>query len=431
MNPPPITTGSSAAGPTHAVLPLLAKHGCGRAAPLLEWHATAARVEGWLRPLAYRVLRWSAAIGAAVLPISLMLGTAALGVALLAALLCRAPLRRAPGFALSLAFSAWCLVSVAVNWSGETLRLSLVYSWLAFPVAYVAFHDRATRTLALRLLAASLSAAAVLAVGQFTVGFAVGHRPLRIASEGVRFAMASGFLNYHLTFGAVAALLLPVFLAEGRRGLVGGASAGLAVVISVARLAYLASVAGLVCFATLAAARRGRALALVLLAGALAFAALALLQPAKLRSAMELRDGRFAIWEVTTTIIDAHPVLGVGGRRAFTREYETLWPEVVGWRSDLPCHEPSVTHAHNSFLSITALHGLPALGLYLLLLVGLARAAHRATARDCRAGAAAAAVLMTYVVAGQFNDLAGQGETGYAFFIALALALTGRRAEDG
>ena len=421
MNPPPVTTGSSA----HA------QHGCGGSALLLEWHAAAARAEGWLRPLAYRVLRWSAAIGAAALPISLALGTAALGVALLAAVLCRAPLWRAPGFTLALAFSAWCLVSVAATWSGDSLRLSLVYSWLAFPVAYVAFHDRATRTLALRLLAAALGAAALLAVVQFTVGFAVGHPPLRIARDGVRYAWASGFLNYHLTFGAVAALLLPVFVAEGRRGLLGGVSAGLAVVLSVARLAYLGVVAGLVCFATLTAARRGRAFALTLLAGAAACAALALLSPAKLRSAMELRDGRFAIWEVTTTIIDAHPVLGVGGRKAFEREYSARWPEVVGWRTDLPMHEPTVKHAHNSFLSITALHGLPALGLYLLLLVGLARAARRIRAPDRRAGAAAVAVLVTYVVAGQFNDLAGQGETGYAFFIALALALTGRRAEEG
>ena len=405
---------------------MFADLGNGDDVPLCDWHA-AARAAGTWRRRAHRLLCWSTAIGAAALPVSMPLGTAALGVGLFAALLCRAPLQRAPGFALGVIFSVWCLVSVAVTYGGGSLRLSLVYSWLAFAVGYVVYHDRTTRLLALRLLAASLSAAALLALAQFTVGLDPASKPLRLSPDGQRHAMAYGFLGYHLTYGAVAALVLPVFLAEGRRGIVGGVAGALGALLSVARLAYLGAVAGTVAYATLAAVRRGRALALALVVGLTACGAMAFLAPDKARAVLEMRDGRFAIWEVTFAIIDDHPILGVGGRSNFERDYVARWPEVVGWRPDLPFSEPKMAHPHNSFLSITANHGLPALGLYLLLLFGFVHAARRAGARHRQAGAAAAAVLVTFVVAGQFNDLAAQSETGYAFFIALALALTGRR----
>lgn len=405
--------------------------GNGHDEALLAWHAaTTACPQPWRRA-AYLALRWSTAIAAAALPISLPLATAALVVALLAALVGRAPIHRAPGFAIAAAFSAWCLVSVAAGWTPGSQRLSVLYSWLAFPVAYLAYHDRATRQLALRLLVATLCAALLLAVVQFVVGFDLDRRPLRVSPDGSRFAHASGFLGYHLTYGAVTALLLPVFLAErGTRGrAIGAAAAGAAVVVSVARLAYLGAMAGVTAFLALAAVRRARALALAALLCITAAGGMALLAPDKLRAAATLQDGRFAIWQVTNDIIRDHPMLGVGGRRGYERAYVARWPEVVGWRDDLWVREPRMPHAHNSFLSIAAQHGLPALALYLLLMYRFARAAGQAGGRDRLAGAAAAAVLVTFVVCGQFNDLACQGETAYAFALALALALTGRRTE--
>jgi len=374
------------------------------------------------------------------LPLSLALMNVGLALAALGAVIARPPLHATPGFAWGLALTACGLISEGLGWMGDGVaptRLNLLYSWLMLPLGLAAWTDARARSVALRALVVGLLAAVVLAVVQFTVGFDPARRPWRVAAEGTRLAPVSGFLGYHLTYGAVACLggaaLLGATSGLGRGWRCAGGAAALGgVVLSLARLALLGAVAAVVVRLALTGSRwRHAALpvaALTLLASGLLLHQVA---PDKFSRLANFQDGRRYIWSVSAGIVRDHPLVGTGGQKRFQAEYARRWPIEIGWRHDLDISEPRVNHAHNNCLVIATQYGLPALACHLGFLIALILAIRRMARHDRETAAGAAAVLAAFLVAGLFNNLVGQGESAYAAWLALALALSGARPDAG
>lgn len=397
----------------------------------VEWHRQlTTRPPGDVR----RMGRWMVLVGAgtalAAAPVSLALANGAFIAALAGALLAGAPLHRAPGFFWAAAFAGWCtLSSIAGWWRGGAFQLgNLLYAWLAWPLACAAFSDGTARRWAFRGLAVTLVVAALLALAQTLIGFDLSARPLRIGGGGPKFGHVSGFLGYHLTYGAVTVLALATATARHERGWAWAAriAAATGIVLSLARLALLGVAAAVVARLALLGGR-WRLIAPVVAVALLGIGGLVLhaVRPAKFDDLVSGRDGRLAIWTVTAGMVVDAPMLGAGSAHDWKDEYARRWPEAVGWRDDLPNREPEVPHAHSSLLTIASLHGLPALALHVVFLLLLARAVRRRLTVDRDAGAAAGALIVAWLAAGLFNNLSGQGETAYAFYLQLGLLLAG------
>ena len=387
------------------------------------------------RRLGLLALQAGTTVALLALPLSLAVMNIGLVLAVVGALVARAPLYATPGFRWGVAFTGCCVVSEILGWAGDGVaptRLNLLYSWVMLPLGLAAWSDARARHLALRALVIGLLAAAALALVQFTVGYDINRRPLRVALEGARFSPVSGFLGYNLTYGAVACLtgaaLLGATRELGRGWRTTGRVAALAgVVLSIARLALIGAVAAVVVRLALATGRWRRA-ALPVAVGALVACGLLLQQlaPEKFAGLVHFEDGRRYIWSISAGMVGDHP-LGLGGPKRFQAEYARRWPAAFGWRNDLVVREPHVNHAHNNALVIATQNGLPALVCHLGLLIAVGLAILRVARHDREAAAGAAAVLVAFIVAGLFNNLVGQGETAYATWLALALALTGAR----
>ena len=348
------------------------------------------------RRLGLLALQAGTTVALLALPLSLAVMNIGLVLCVVGALVAWAPLYATPGFRWGVAFTACCVVSEILGWAGDGVaptRLNLLYSWLMLPLGLAAWSDARARHPALRALVIGLLAAAALALVQFTVGYDISRRPLRVALEGARFSPVSGFLGYNLTYGAVACLagaaLLGATRELGRGWRTTGRVAALAgVALSIARLALIGAVAVVVRLAL--ATGRWRRAALPVAVGALVACGLLLQQlaPEKFAGLVHFEDGRRYIWSISAGMVGDHP-LSLGGPKRFQAEYARRWPAAFGWRNDLV-----VRH-------------------------------------DREAAAGAAAVLAAFIVAGLFNNLVGQGETAYATWLALSGARRGADFPSG
>jgi O-antigen ligase len=349
------------------------------------------------------------------------------------ALIARLPVHRAIGFWPGLAYVAWQVISRLAGPSGQIdfHGLGQLYTWSGLLLVQVALTPgvpgaAVARAWGLRLLALAAAASGLVGVLQFAVGYDQDAKPLRIGHGGERFHHSSGFFSIHLTQGVVLAAVALVAtcrplwhsIASAWRQ-VALAAGVVAVGVSGGRLAFLGLGAGW----TVGLMARGRRFAVRgvlagLAVGAVAVLVMAISTPDRLRSTLALQDGRWPIWRTSLAIATAHPVLGTGGPVAFRTEYHARY---AGLNPEIPDEFPEgAPHAHNSLLALAAEHGLPAVALYLFLLTAVAVALWRLTGGGPE-GRTAMGLIALFVVAGQFENLAGQNVPSQCLWTLLGL----------
>ena len=267
-------------------------------------------------------------------------------------------------------------------WTGTPERHFGALTWLLAGGLFVAgqsLGDRG-RTVA---LGAALAAGAL---GAWAAAETLGWAPFDVTGAGSRPIATFGSSAY---LGAAAVLLGPVAVGLAadagvdrrvrRAAGVGGGLAGLALVTSGARAAWV----GAAVAAALVAWRRPAARRL--LGGAVVAAvALALVTGVAGRLPDAFDDdrggagGRLDEWRVATRVVADHPLLGTGPegyRIAFGAAVDDAYEQEHG-------RDPLPDRAHSAVLDVAATIGLPGLAAYLVLLVLTARVVLPALRRD-------------------------------------------------
>lgn len=381
--------------------------------------------------------RWLAGAGATGTLVCTLIGLApaniSLAVGAAGGLLSRPRLPRLHGvWWVAAGFSLWCVsAGVLASWSDADVSpfvgVNAMYSWLAFPLGLVAFSQTRWRVRAVRWLFIACLAAFALALLQTLVGFDADGL-LRLGGEP--FSRVGGFLNGPLKFGAVVALILPLALpARWRpwRITSHGWSALLvsSVFLSGTRLAILGISAAIAAFIVGLGGRRRWlsavvAASLVLAAG---LAAVGVRDPERATRMVKGQDGRIGIWAATSRMVTDRPLLGHGGRQGFRVAYGAYYAAWLGEQAEAPRKPMRRTpHAHNLLLILASEHGVPAMLLHLSILGLILGQGWLARDRDPVAFARMSAIVAVWITSGQFNNLISQGESAYAFWLALAWA---------
>jgi len=360
----------------------------------------------------------------------------AFAIALAGALLARFPLYRMPGFWLAAAFAAWQLVSLDLAFARGPYHfpkgLGPAYVWLSLFLAQAAFVELPVRRWAMQLLMLTSACSALLATLQFLIGLG-GPSIWKVDPAGERLHISIGFAPIHLTQGFLMAMVFLVLL--DARILAGplervqlGFGRGYALwamLISGARLALIALPFGLAVRVAVAGSRRALLLSVAILAAALlaGVGALMLMAPSSMNRMVHGDDGRFAIWRVAAVEIAEHPWFGLGGSSIFRETYNAAFARVLPVADNEFKAAGGAPHAHSSLISLAANFGLPAMLLYLAFMVQALKHGYRARQRHPRAWALAAALALTSLVAGVFEDLAGHSASAYATYVLIGLAL--------
>lgn len=347
---------------------------------------------------------------------------AGLGLAGCGVLLAGIPIHRFPGFWFGVAYSAWMLASVAsAHLAGRGGDVGgQVWTWLVVPCVALAGRDPRVRRAT--VVALCIAAPLILLFG-IAQGFRTssGHwiaQPMRW-----KFGLAfHGFMPHRLSYGftmAMATLILATGVASaGITGWwlwLGRASAVAGSVLSGARSAVLGLAAGTAALG-LRFGRRGILIAgmaaLLVLGGAGAY--LMVTSPKRVERLLSLNDGRFPIWRQAVAVANEHPALGIGGRNAWKAEYELRIADAASRGEKLP--SAGLADAHNSFLALSAEHGLPTALLVSAFLVALVWSRRREGRTAVTATLATAACV---VVASQFENYLGHTIPSVAAFAAL------------
>ncbi len=387
--------------------------------------------------------RWFLGLGAVVflaaIPVKLSFQNVGFISMIVGAVLVRARLWRHPGFVIACGFAAWQALSAVVSPYPDPIhRWGMAYNWLAFYLCATAFADSRWPRWGLKLMAVTCVLVLVLALIQFTVGLDRGAKPWRVSADGERFDYPVGLHHWNLTLGfqvVLAGLLL--WYAGARCGLsrwwrLSGLLAALATAaLAQCRSAFVGLAAGVV---TASASRGWRRLlivsvGLVLIAG-LGLLTMVLANPEKVERMRRLEDGRRYIWPVSLGIVNDHPAFGVGGARAFKPVYKERF--ATAYPDQTPEFANGAPHAHNSFISIAAEHGLPALLLYLAWIGAILLFLWRRRDASPEAWSLGVAAVAFAFAAGMFENYAGDSEAAYALHAALglAVAIALRRSAD-
>jgi O-antigen ligase len=370
----------------------------------------------------------------AALPISIALMNTGLAVAWIGALVARAPVHRTVGFWWGIVYAGWQVVSRLAGWiEGREVGggFGMMYTWTGLCLAQVAFSGSnpaviRARAWALRLLIISTVVAALVAIGQFTIGHEGSAKPLRIGWSGRQFEHATGLFAIHLTFGAMM-MQLVIIAAGGALSTwlpgrcwrwILGLAAGLGLLLSMGRLAFVGVAAGI---SAMIAVHGRRYLVTAILVGVallgLGVAAMAMIQPDRLKAMTRLEDGRWPIWRTSMAMVEDRPWFGLGSSRAYKIDYQQRYDQVnPGAFNEFPRGAP---HAHNAPLSLAAEHGLPLVVLWLAFLGAVLWQFQRRSKANPAAWRTAVALVVAYVVAGQFEHLAGDGESSHALWTLL------------
>ena len=201
--------------------------------------------------------------------------------------------------------------------------------------------------------------------------------------------------------GAHTAFLLPLFAASGlsssppRRKwwLMAAATSGLVLFWTLSRGAWLGAAAGLVA-ALLAFPRRlFPALRPWHIPAALAGVAMVALLAVP-REALFRRTDRVMLWQGTALMVAARPLTG-WGLSSFVTEYAPFAPREFAER--MKADNTFAEHPHSEYLNVAVEGGLPALGVFLWLLVIVLRVGFRAARRDAAAAGAFGALVAVLV----------------------------------
>jgi O-antigen ligase len=139
---------------------------------------------------------------------------------------------------------------------------------------------------------------------------------------------------------------------------------------------------------------------------------------------MSGENGRWPIWGATLVIIADHPVLGVGGRKAYTAAYPAAYDR-SGTTVPNEFDEAGgrAAHAHNTVLTVAAEYGVPAALLHLGLMGAVLVFVWRRRQGAPGAWQLACGVVSLGCVAGTFEPYAVQSVGGLAFHAWLGLAV--------
>jgi O-antigen ligase len=122
-------------------------------------------------------------------------------------------------------------------------------------------------------------------------------------------------------------------------------------------------------------------------------------------------------------MVTDRPLLGHGGRQGFRAAYGAYYAAWLGEQAEAPRKPMRRTpHAHNLLLILASEHGVPAVLLHLSVLGLILGQGWVARDRAPVAFARMGAIVAVWVTSGQFNNLISQGESAYAFWLALAWA---------
>ena len=278
------------------------------------------------------------------------------------------------GWSWAVAFSAWmALAGLLSPYDLSRIPPGFAYCWPVMAVWALAASDRRRLVLAWWALAGGALCSAVLALIQVTMGYNRDIRPFRIDSAGIRGQMSSGFYSHWIRFGdamACATLWLVAWLQTGlgsrQQALLGSVAVAmigtLATFISSARGAFLALIGGAWLLAAGLVSRRRLALVTVGL-GVVVAVSIMLAPPVyqnRLRNALSGQDGRVYIWHTAWQTFLQRPWLGIGDGAYDHAAAAT----VAAGLSPAGPEGPEMGNAHNSFLSLLVLYGVPGLILW-------------------------------------------------------------------
>ena len=303
-----------------------------------------------------------------------------------------------------------------------------VTCWIALPVWALAVARCGNRRGVLIALVSGGAVALTLGVIQFCVGFDQSNGPLRVGLEGRKFQVASGFYSHWIRFGDAMAiwsawLMALATSATATRPALAGVAAGMGIVgvlVSGARGAVLALAAGMWgAFSTTWRRSVGAALAgvvVVLISGGILWQ----VWPERVRNTLNGQDGRTYIWATSWQIIKQHPVHGVGNG-AYNHAAVAVVDAGLAPRN--PDETVRMGNAHNSFVSLAVLYGVPGLVLWLGWLTSVVLGIFRHRQRHPAIMPLVFATLGVILVGGLTEDLAAYAASRFQLFFGLALAL--------
>jgi O-antigen ligase len=156
----------------------------------------------------------------------------------------------------------------------------------------------------------------------------------------------------------------------------------------------------------------------------LALLTLSMLSERRFQQMMAGENGRWPIWGATLVMIGDHPLLGVGGRKAWTAAYpEAYQRSGTTVPNEFAKSDGRAAHAHNTVLAIAAEYGTPAAVLHIALIVCVLVVVWRRRQESPGGWQLACGIASLGFVAGSFEPYPVQSVGGLAFHAWLGLAL--------
>lgn len=333
----------------------------------------------------------------------------------------------------ALALSIWIVVC---GWHSpyrnEAIPPAWTFCWPALPIWALAASHPGRAWKAWLGMATSAILTGMLAMLQFTCGFRPDLPPFRLGHGGERWTQSSGFYSHWIRYGdaqAFATVWLVALLHSLQRrafwrwagialvGVLGTAS----VAVSGSRGAIMALFAGAgVLVVGMLSWRRGL-LSLAILVGLFAVT-IVLLWPVhgeRLMNVVGGHDGRTFIWRTAWETVCLHPWMGVGG---FAYDDAATQTVANGFSAAGP-EGPRMGNAHNSFLSLLVLYGIPGLILWLGWMTSIVRHLWRLRHRHPAVWPLGLATVGVFLVGSLTEDLAAYATSRFQLLFGLALAL--------
>jgi len=316
---------------------------------------------------------WLTAASAAASLVSVAAMEILLAAALLLWIIARPVSPRWPPYTLPLAvFAVITTVSLLLSPDpGEgrhAIQKFVLYSMGILTATFVTTEDRAAKSYRLLLVVTAISA--VIAIVQFIGAETLFLRTGELADDPTLVKRITGPLGHWMTFSGVQLLVwsagVPAIVFLGKKWIVPVITAGIAIVLSNTRGAWLGAAAA---FAFVAWALPRRVIAVVVISLAIVSLAASPLIfrriTMSLDTSLATNYSRAVYFEVGARIIKDHPLFGVGPER--------IHDEFPHYYTGNALETFYYGHLHNNFLQIAAERGLICLAAFVWLLLELYR----------------------------------------------------------